>query len=59
MEGMMPQDSNVSINDLLRKIGFMSVQLDVAADTIAQLKAEIEKLNTENEDTKVLEEKQK
>ena len=55
----MPQDSNVSINDLLRKIGFMSVQLDVAADTIAQLKAEIEKLNTENEDTKVLEEKQK
>lgn len=59
MEGIMTKDSTVSIEDLLKKIGFMSVQLDVASDTIAELKAEIQRLNKENEDSKPTQQKQK
>jgi len=55
----MTKDSTVSIEDLLKKIGFMSVQLDVASDTIAELKAEIQRLNKENEDSKPTQQKQK
>lgn len=43
----MPQDTKVSIEDLLKRIGYMAVQLDVASDTIFELRAEIDRLKAE------------
>lgn len=40
----MAQDTKVSIEDLLKRIGYMTVQLDIASDTIFELRAEIERL---------------
>lgn len=43
----MPDDGRVSIEDMLKKIGFMSIQLDVAAETIRTLQAEITRLQAD------------
>jgi hypothetical protein len=42
----MSEDGKVSIEDMLKKIGFMSIQLDVAAESIRTLQAEITRLNS-------------
>ena len=43
----MPDEGRVSIEDMLKKIGFMSIQLDVAAETIRTLQAEITRLQAD------------
>lgn len=43
------ENGQVTINDLLRKIGAMSVQLDIAESTIKMLQEEIETLRSFNE----------
>jgi hypothetical protein len=43
----MSEDGKVSIEDMLKKIGFMSIQLDVAAETIRTLQAEITRLQAD------------
>jgi hypothetical protein len=47
MEAIMVDDNRVSIEDLLKKIGFMSIQLDVAAETIKTLQDEIIRLRAD------------
>lgn len=46
-EKHMPDEGRVSIEDMLKKIGFMSIQLDVAAETIRTLQAEITRLQAD------------
>jgi len=58
----MPDDGRVSIEDMLKKIGFMSIQLDVAAETIRTLQAEITRLQADEvivDDIKAVDPEQK
>lgn len=43
------EDRQITIDDLLRKIGAMTIQLDIAQGTIESLKSELEKIRSLNE----------